>query len=438
METPEEQLRHTLERLNSRLESLEAGLAELTRRLEAVEGQARLQPAHAPPPPPLRLEPVPRPPEVAPPLRPVAPPLRPVEPPAPRVPHLPARPPHELPIQAATPVSPPAVRPPETTPPPRPPIQVPPPRVERPATAAPVPAAPPVRREPPAPAPGRHLPENWETNLLPKLAAYVGAVALILAAAYFFQLAIRNGWIGPAGQVGIGIVAGLVLLVFGDVNLRQGRRPLGEALLGAGIAVLYVSVYASYAWYQPALLGHLTAFASLAAVTAVAVAVAVRGDAQSTAILAVFGGFLTPVLLRGGGGGGGGDDLADLVQLFSYVTILDLGLLTVSVYKRWRPLQVLCFAASWLLLWAWLGDHADPLTRYYTAVPAFVLFVIFLLVPVIRNLRLRQQTQPEELGLILANPACFFPTAAALVAIYHQEYLGSMAAALAVLNLLLG
>lgn len=200
--------------------------------------------------------------------------------------------------------------------------------------------------------------------------------------------------------------------------------------------MLYTAAFAAYALYSPPVLPYTAAFVSLLAVTVLAVLVAVRGDSQSTAVLAVLGGFLTPILLRREGAGG--NELRSLVQLFSYVTVLDLGLLAVSLYKRWRPLQVFCFVASWVLLWGWLDQTDSQPVRYYTLYPAAVLFTIFLLVPVVRNLRLKSPTHPAELGLILANPSCFFPTFAALVALYYHEYLGLAAAALAAVYLLLG
>jgi uncharacterized membrane protein len=403
LETPEQQLSRDLRRLTDRLDSLEATLGTLQGRLEALEQRrsetVALPPAYVPaalPPPP---------PPASPPTTYTAP--RPA-PPAPREP--------VVEVQAR--VTSAAVTVTQLS------TSEPPPPLDR----------PPLQRPP---APRRELPENWLTEIALKWAApRVAGVALILAAIFALQWAIQNHRITPAGLVALGVVAGLVLLVFGDLNVRKQRKVMGEALLGAGSALLYISIYAAYAAFNPQVLGYLPAFAGLVMVTALAVALAVRNDAQSTAILAVLGGFLTPKLLQGNGAGE--QSISDLVGLFAYVTILDLGLLAASLYRRWRPLQVLCFVATWVLLWTWLGNTSNPELRYATSIPALVLFAIFLLAPVIWNLRLRQPTEPTDLGLILANPACFCPTAAFLVAIFHREYLGAMAVGLAVLYLLLG
>ena len=104
--------------------------------------------------------------------------------------------------------------------------------------------------------PRRELPENWLTEVALKWAApRVAGVALILAAIFALQWAIQNHRISPAGQVALGVIAGLVLLVLGDVNVRKQRRILGEALLGTGSALLYIASYVlvdvAYSWVDP-------------------------------------------------------------------------------------------------------------------------------------------------------------------------------------------
>jgi uncharacterized membrane protein len=327
--------------------------------------------------------------------------------------------------------------PPAPMPPPPPPPAPPRPAVEpyRPAPRPPARPAPPSR-PPRAPRPQTALTPGWEAEIALKWMGRVGVLALVVAALYFFQYAIHNRLIGPTGQVAIGILAGLLLLVAGDATLRKKRRGLGEALLGGGLALLYVCDFAAYGYYHPPLLTYTAAMGFLLVTTLLGIGISLKANAQSTAALAGIGAFLTPVFLRQTGGGG--SDLHTLVQLFTYLTVLDLGLLALAYTKQWRFLQVLGFVGSWCLLWGFLDGVTDKVVRYYTIIPAAVFFLIFLLVPVVRNLRLRRATRPEELGLVLVNPAFFFPTLAALAALYYPDYLGLLALAVAVVYLVLG
>lgn len=173
--------------------------------------------------------------------------------------------------------------------------------------------------------------EGLESELALKWMGRIGVVALLIGAAFFLQHAFASGWIGPAGQVSIGIIAGLALLLLGEKNRQLGRGAFGEALLGGGIAILYTSIYAGYAFYEPELIGQPTAFVFMLLVTVLAVALAMRADALSTVIIATIGGFLTPVLVRERVPVGSTESMT---LLFTYIAVLDLGLLAVSFVRQ--------------------------------------------------------------------------------------------------------
>lgn len=305
----------------------------------------------------------------------------------------------------------------------------------------PVPAVPPIspaqmRPRAAAPRRGRSFSEGIESELALKWMGRIGVVALLVGAGFFLQHAFASLWIGPIGQVSIGIVAGLALLALGEHNRRLGRRAFGEALIGGGTAILYTSIYAAYAFYRPQLMNQPTAFGLMILVTAMAVVVAVRTDALSTAIIATIGGFLTPVLVRQSGSS---QSVPGMVMLFGYIAVLDGGLLVLSFFRQWRVLQILSFSGTWFIIWGWLA------TSYTTSLawPAYAtmvwFFLVFAFVPVVRNLWQRVQTRQVDLWLIILNAAFFFPTVALLPTDTPlNEYLGLYAVITAIFYLCLG
>jgi len=68
------------------------------------------------------------------------------------------------------------------------------------------------------------------TNLL----GWSGATALVLAAVYLVRLAIDAGWLTPERQVGIAVLAGLVLIGIG-LALRHINRQYASLLPAGGI-----------------------------------------------------------------------------------------------------------------------------------------------------------------------------------------------------------
>src|SRR5207248_11546267 len=78
----------------------------------------------------------------------------------------------------------------------------------------------------------------------------VGALVLTLGIAFFLKYAFDNQWIQPAGRVALGLVAGALLLLVGERLQRAAYRGPAQGVVAVGIAALYLSVYAAFAFYQ--------------------------------------------------------------------------------------------------------------------------------------------------------------------------------------------
>ncbi|MET0595710.1 MAG: DUF2339 domain-containing protein, partial [Polyangiaceae bacterium] len=130
-----------------------------------------------------------------------------------------------------------------------------------------------------------------------RLVAWLGGLGLFIGAAFFLEYSIEHDLISPPARIGIGLLAGAIAVLVGDI-LREKADRAGQALGGAGIATLYASLFAARTLYE--LLPAPAAFGGMVFVTALAGAIAVRRDAFVLAVIALVGGFATPVLLSTG------------------------------------------------------------------------------------------------------------------------------------------
>lgn len=171
---------------------------------------------------------------------------------------------------------------------------------------------------------------------------------------------------------GIGGVA-LVLLVLGW-RLRTRRAQYAQILQGGAIAVLYLTLFAAFKFYNVLEVG--PAFGLMVVVAALAAALAVLQDARSLAVIGALGGFATPLLVSSGSG--------NYVALFSYYLVLDLGIAAVAWHKTWRSLNLIGFIATFLVATAWGVLDYRP-DRYANSqaflIAFFVLFVAIMLMP---------------------------------------------------------
>ncbi len=173
----------------------------------------------------------------------------------------------------------------------------------------------------------------------------MGVLVLFVGLAFLAKYAMDNAMLPPELRLAAIGVAGIALFVFGW-KLR-GRQPdrLAYALTlqGAGVGVLYLTVFAAFRLYQFLPAG--AAFAVLALVCAFSTAIALLQNAMPMAFIGFAGAFAAPILLSTGQG--------DHVGLFSYYLLLGGAIATVAWLKAWRALNLLGFFATFGVATAW-------------------------------------------------------------------------------------
>jgi uncharacterized membrane protein len=228
--------------------------------------------------------------------------------------------------------------------------------------------------------------------------AWAGILAGVLAVGFFLKYAFDNQWIGPGARVSIGALAGIALLVAGERLRSRGMRSYAFVLSGGGVLILYLSTYASYDFYH--LLAQPVAFLLMALVTTVAVLLAVRLDALAVAILGLVGGFMTPVLISTG--------QDNEVALFTYVALLDAGVLAVAYFKRWRSLDFLSFAGTVVMSLGWAAKFYGAEKLWTTFAFTTLFFVLYSLLAVFHNVLPRRRSRWFDLALLAWNATLYF------------------------------
>ncbi len=226
---------------------------------------------------------------------------------------------------------------------------------------------------------------------------WIGIMAVTFGMAFFLKYAFDKQWIGPAGRVTLSALVGFGLLALGE-RLRRRLSSYAYVLSGGGILILYLSVFAAYNFYQ--LISQPTAFVLMAAVTTTAVLLSVRLDALPVALLGLVGGFLTPLLLSTG--------VDNAVGLFTYIALLDAGVLAVAYFKRWRSLDFASFAGTVMMTLGWAFKFYEP-GKVWTAIFFLsVFFVLYSLLAIFHNVLPRRPTRWFDVSLAMANASFYF------------------------------
>jgi uncharacterized membrane protein len=206
---------------------------------------------------------------------------------------------------------------------------------------------------------------DWENFIGVKLFAWIAGIALVLAAIFFLRYSVEHGWLRPPVRAAIGILTGAVLIWICELRIARDYRVTANAMHGAGIAILYATLFAMYARWH--LIVAVFAFAMMILVTAVAVWLSIRRQSVFIALLGLLGGFATPAMLSTGEN--------RPIGLFTYLLLLNIGLAWVAWRRRWTVLSIASLIFTAIYQWAWIAKFLSA-SQMPLAAAIFVVFAI--------------------------------------------------------------
>lgn len=195
----------------------------------------------------------------------------------------------------------------------------------------------------PAPAPTREtLAGFFERFVGGRLLIWIGGIALAVAGMFLVRHSIDL--VTPEARMIVAALLGLALIGAGEYA-RGGRLladdpRIAQALVGAGVVILYAAAYGSHLLFE--LIGSGTAAVLMLLITAAALALSLRHGAP-TAAMGLIGGFSTPMLV--------GDADAGALPVLAYIALLDAAIFAIAWRRKWIWLA----PAAVLLSFAWTG-----------------------------------------------------------------------------------
>lgn len=235
----------------------------------------------------------------------------------------------------------------------------------------------------------------------------IGVLVLFVGLAFLAKYAMENALLPPEVRLaGIG-AAGIALFVLGlRLRRRTDRLAYALTLQGAGVAVLYLTVFAAFRLYQFLPAG--AAFAVLGLVCAFSTAIALLQNAMPMAFIGFAGAFAVPILVSTSQG--------NHVGLFSYYLLLGVAITVVAWLRAWRALNLLGFFATFGVATLWGALKYQP--EFLSSTEPFLLafFALYLAASVCYATRHGLQPKQAVDGtLVFGLPLVAFGLQAALV-----------------------
>lgn len=287
------------------------------------------------------------------------------------------------------------------------------------SSAAPKPRSGPPKREP---AIWRNFTKDFTDNLAIEqfvgrnLINKIGILILIIGVGIGGRYAIENQLVSPLTRIIFGYIMGLILLV-AALRLKNEYNNFSAVLLSGAMAILYIITFLAYSFYS--LMPQLVAFGLMVLFTIFTVLAALNYNRQVIAIIGLVGAYAVPFLLS--------SDSGDVGTLFSYITIINIGILFISFRKYWKVLYYLAFVITWLIFSGFIFEtyrQDQHLMIGFTF--CFLFFIIFYLTFLGYKLLKGEALNRGDIALMIGNSFLFYGFGYFMFSnvSYTQDYLG--------------
>ena len=229
----------------------------------------------------------------------------------------------------------------------------------------------------------------------------IGILIVIIGVAIGAKYSIENELISPLTRIILGYLVGVGLLGFG-IKLKPKFEGYSAVLVSGSISIFYFITYFAYSFYN--LIPQILAFAMMLIFTVFTVFAAIKYNRVVIAHIGLIGAYAVPFLLSSGSG------RVDI--LFSYMLIINLGILFISIKKDWKSLHYSAFFFTWMIYGSWFADKSfDSGLQGYEALGigfATAFFLIFYGVSLFNNIISKEKLDKINIILILLNSFIYF------------------------------
>ncbi len=253
----------------------------------------------------------------------------------------------------------------------------------------------------------------------------IGVLILVLGISYFVKYSIDKGWINEPARVGIGILSGALVMGIAH-KLREKFAAFSSVFVAGAIAIFYFTIAIAFHDYK--LFGQTTAFIIMVLITAFSCFISLSYNRKELAVLSLIGGFAVPFMVSTGEG--------NYVVLFTYILILNLGILALAYFKKWNIINILSYIFTVLLYASWLFTDLYSVKPHYLGALlfGFVFYLVFVAINIINNVRNKGTFSVIELSILASNTFFFYAAGMVILSNYHPEFKGLFTTVLGILN----
>jgi uncharacterized membrane protein len=268
--------------------------------------------------------------------------------------------------------------------------------------------------QPPSPPKNPFFNQSFEKFIGENLINKIGIIILVLGVGIGTKYAIDHELISPLTRIIFGYLcgAGLLALAF---RLKQKYEGYSAVLLSGSMAILYFLTFAAHAYYQ--LIPAPLAYGLMVMLTVFTVVAAIQYNRQVIGIIGLVGAYAVPFLLSDGSGNVG--------LLFTYIVVINFGILTISILRYWQYLMLAAFVVTSAIFLYWYGS-AEEFSATMAGAFTFLFFLQFYLAILGNKVKSTSKLVLFDYLMLLANSTLFYGIGYDIIQFQPQgeEFLG--------------
>lgn len=255
----------------------------------------------------------------------------------------------------------------------------------------------------------------------------IGILILALGISYLVKLGIDQNVITEPMRVGIGILAGSIVMLFAH-KLRINYKAFSSVLVAGAISIFYFTIAIAFHDYH--LIGQTVAFIIMVVITLFSAFISISYDRMELAAISLIGAFAVPFMVSTGQG--------NYVVLLTYILIIDIGILLIAYFKKWNFLNIQAYVFTMLLYCGWLSTIIGEAKAPYLGalIFGFLFYFTFILMNIINNIKNKGEFSNLQLAILSSNTLIFYGSGMLIFNSYHPEFKGLFTTILALFNLI--
>ncbi len=271
------------------------------------------------------------------------------------------------------------------------------------------------------------LPDNLERFAGEQILDKFGIAAFLAGLALFINMSMELDWINDFGRLFFGIFLTIVFLVAGYL-IRNKFVHFSNILIGGGIASFIFAIFSAF--YQYDIINLVVWIILTLFVLAATILISISVKRHEIAIITFLAAYVAPFTVK--------FISSDYFVLFSYLTILNLGIIFYDYFQKSVVINLFSFGFTFMIYGIWLISKIYFKNEDIPYLGAFIFltlfYIMFLVIIIVNNIREGKEFHKLDFSIMMAAKGIYLSVGLIIINQAGVDYQGLFAGLIGVIN----